>query len=82
MGGTGQPLIIPPNTTDFINDYITETYEKFVAPTGLCLGDDPGCRLLALYTPEQLAPLQGELSYCSRTDAHPQSRISAGLMRA
>jgi hypothetical protein len=63
MGGTGQPLIIPPDTTDFINDYIRETYEKFVAPTGLCLGGDPGCRQLAVYTPEQLAPLQGELPF-------------------
>jgi hypothetical protein len=63
MGGTGQPLVVPPDTPDFISDYIRETYEKFVAPTGLCLGGDPGCRQLAVYTPEQLAPLQGELPF-------------------
>lgn len=63
MGGTGQPLIIPPDTPAFIADYVNESYGDFVAPTGLCLGGDPGCTLVAVYTPEQLSPLIGDLPF-------------------
>jgi hypothetical protein len=62
MGGTGQPLIIPPNTPEFISAFVNGMYADFVAPTGLCTGGDPGCELIAVYTPEQLRPLIGNLT--------------------
>jgi hypothetical protein len=62
MGGTGQPLIIPPNTPEFINSFVDGMYADFVDPTGLCAGGDPGCELVAVYTPEQLRPLIGNLT--------------------
>lgn len=63
MGGTGQPLIIPPNTPEFIRSFVNETYADFVAPTGLCTGGAPGCTLVAVYTPEQLRPLVGDMTF-------------------
>jgi len=62
MGGTGQPLIIPPNTPEFISSFVNGMYADFVNPTGLCTGGDPGCALMAVYTPEQLRPLKGNLT--------------------
>lgn len=62
MGGTGQPLIIPPNTPEFISSFVNGMYADFVAPTGMCTGGDPGCELIAVYTPEQLRPLIGDLT--------------------
>ncbi len=62
IGGTGQPLIIPPNTPEFIRSFVNGMYADFVAPTGLCTGGDPGCTLVAVYTPEQLRPLIGDLT--------------------
>ena len=62
MGGTGQPLIIPPNTPEFISSFVNGMYADFVDPTGLCTGGDPGCELIAVYTPEQLRPLIGNLT--------------------
>ena len=63
MGGTGQPLIIPPDTSEFISAYVNGQYADFVAPTGLCTGGDPGCSLVAVYTPEQLRPLIGDMTF-------------------
>jgi len=62
MGGTGQPLIIPPDTPDFIGAFVNHNYSEYVAPSGLCTGGDPGCTLIAVYTPEQLRPLIGDLT--------------------
>ncbi len=62
MCGTGQPLIIPPNTPDFISAFVNHNYSEYVAPSGLCTGGDPGCTLIAVYTPEQLRPLIGDLT--------------------
>lgn len=62
MGGTGQPLIIPPNSPEFISSFVNGMYTDFVAPTGLCIGGDPGCTLAAVYTPEELRPLIGDLT--------------------
>lgn len=63
MGGTGQPLVIPPNTPYFIRAYVNDKYSDYVAPSGLCTGGDPGCTLVAVYTPEQLGPLIGALTF-------------------
>lgn len=63
MGGTGQPLIIPPDSPEFVSSYVNTMYTDFVAPTGLCRGGDPGCTLVAVYTPEQLGPLVGEMTF-------------------
>lgn len=62
MGGTGQPLIVPPDTPEFISSYVTGKFADFVAPTGLCTGGDPGCTLVAVYTPEQLRPFIGDMT--------------------
>lgn len=63
MGGTGQPLIIPPDTPEFISSYVNKMNTDFVATTGLCTGGDPGCTLIAVYTPEQLRPLIGDMTF-------------------
>ena len=63
MGGTGQPLSIPPDTATFLSSFIGATYTDFLAPTGLCKGGNPGCTLAAVYTPEELAPLLGDLPF-------------------
>ena len=62
MGGTGQPLIIPANTPKFISSFVNGMYTDFVKPTALCTGGDPGCALMAVYTPEELSPLVGNLT--------------------
>jgi len=62
MGGTGQPLIVPPNTPEFISSFVNGMYSDFVARTGMCTGGDPGCALVAVYSPEQLKPLIGDLT--------------------
>jgi len=62
MGGTGQPLIVAPNTPEFISSFVNGMFADFVGPTGLCTGGDPGCALVAVYTPEQLRPLIGDLT--------------------
>jgi hypothetical protein len=59
MGGTNQILSVGPSTPQFIGDYVTHFNEDFIAPTGLCVGGDPGCVPVAVYTPEQLRPFTG-----------------------
>lgn len=59
MGGTGQPLIIPPDSTGSLRAFLDHTNKDFIAPSGLCVGGDPTCALVAVYTPEQLGPLTG-----------------------
>jgi hypothetical protein len=59
MGGTGQPLIIPPDSTESLSAFLDHTNKDFIAPSGLCVGGDPTCVLVAVYTPEQLGPLTG-----------------------
>lgn len=54
MSGTGNSLSHPENTTEFIRTHVAETDRAFVAPSGMCVGGDPGCELVAVYTPEQL----------------------------
>ena len=71
MGGTGQILFTPPNTSGFIRSFVNEAYTNYVNPTGLCAGGDPGCALVAVYTPEQLTPLIGDLTL--------DQSVSAGL---
>lgn len=59
MGGTNQVFSIPPSTSAFIRNYVVDADTNFIAPTGLCVGGDPGCTLVALYTPEQLKFITG-----------------------
>jgi hypothetical protein len=51
MGGTGHPLINPPDSPVFIGDYVNGADNNFIEPSGLC-GMSP-CTLVAVYTPEQ-----------------------------
>ena len=54
MGGTNQPVTVPLATPDFARAFVNDRYTKYVGPTGLCTGGDPGCTLIAVYTPERL----------------------------
>lgn len=63
MGGTGQPMSIPPNTSEFVATHVDEVYRQFIGPSGLCVGGDAGCRAVAVYTPETLAPLLGDYTF-------------------
>jgi len=53
MGGTGHPLSVPGDTPAFIADYINGANTNYITPSGLCTGGNPGCNLVAAYTPEQ-----------------------------
>lgn len=53
MGGTGHPLSIPEDTTEYITEYVEDADAVYVAPSGLCVGGDPGCSRVAVYGPEQ-----------------------------
>jgi len=59
MGGTNEVLSIPPKTPDFIADFVARANQSFIAPSGLCVGGDPGCALIAVYTPEQMRFITG-----------------------
>lgn len=59
MGGTNQILSVGPSTPQLIDDYVAHFNEDFISPTGLCVGGDPGCTPVAVYTPEQLLPFTG-----------------------
>ena len=63
MGGTGVPLSIPPDTPDLIGSEVNSTYSDFIETSGLCVGGNVGCRLAAVYTPEQLWPLLGTMPF-------------------
>ena len=63
MGGTGVPLSIPPDTSDSIGSQVNATYSDLVETSGLCVGGSVGCRLAAVYTPEQLWPLIGTMPF-------------------
>ena len=53
MGGTGHPLSIPQDTTEYIASYVAGASNRYVDPSGLCSGVNPGCAQVAVYTPEQ-----------------------------
>lgn len=57
--GTGTVLSVGPSTPEFIADYVEQTNRDFIEPTGFCDPDPRGCTPVAVYTPEQLAPLTG-----------------------
>ena len=59
MGGTNQVLSIPPETPEFIADFVDGANQSFIAPSGLCVGGDPGCALAAVYTPEEMRFITG-----------------------
>ncbi|MDX1891199.1 PE-PPE domain-containing protein [Mycolicibacterium sp. 050158] len=54
MGGAGHPLSIPQDTPEYIGAYVAGADTTYVAPSGLCVGGDPGCARVAVYTPEQV----------------------------
>jgi hypothetical protein len=51
MGGSGHPLSIPQDTTQYIASYVGRADARFVTPSGLCTGGSTGCRPVAVYTP-------------------------------
>ena len=53
LGGTGHPLSVPEDTTEYIRQYVDKADAVYVAPSGLCAGGDPGCSRIAVYGPEQ-----------------------------
>lgn len=59
MGGTGQTLSIPPATEQYIRNFVVDRNREYIAPTGLCVGGDAGCTLVAVYGPNELAPFTG-----------------------
>ena len=59
MGGTNQILSIPPNSPDFIRSFVEAADTNFIEPSALCTGGNPGCALVAVYTPEQLRFITG-----------------------
>ncbi len=75
MGGTGQIFSIGPSTPEFLDDYLNHINDDFIAPTGLCVGGDPGCALVAVYTPEQLRPFTG-LADMTFDDSVAEGRIN------
>lgn len=54
MGGAGHPLSIPQDTPGYIGGFVASATDKYVTPSGLCIGGDPGCTAIAVYTPEQV----------------------------
>jgi hypothetical protein len=75
MGGTNQVLSVGPSTPEFLADYLNHIYDDFIAPSGLCVGGDPGCALVAVYTPEQLRPFTG-LADMTFDDSVAEGRIN------
>ncbi len=61
LGGTGHPLTVPADTTDYIRGYIDWANYNFVAPSQLC----PWCTAVGVYGPEQFWPITGlrDMSY-------------------
>lgn len=61
LGGTGHPLTIPADTTEYIEGYINWANYNFVTPSQLCVG----CASVAVYGPEQFWPITGlrDMSY-------------------
>ncbi len=50
MGGTGHPLSIPQDSSQFIKDYVNGANSNYIAANPSC---GTGCTLVAVYTPEQ-----------------------------
>lgn len=50
MGGTGHPLSIPEDTTEYITQYVGNADASYVTPSGLC---GSVCSPIAVYGPEQ-----------------------------
>ncbi len=56
MGGTFNPLKVPPQPSDWVGYYIDTMNDKYVRDTGLC---GPQCTRVGVYTPEQIGWLGG-----------------------
>lgn len=56
MGGTFNPLSVPPQPSDWVGYYSISMYDKYVKDTGLCAAQ---CARTAVYTPEEIGWLSG-----------------------
>ena len=56
MGGTFNPLSVPPQPSDWVGYYIDTMADKYVRDTGLCAAE---CTRVGVYTPEQMGWLSG-----------------------
>ena len=56
MGGTFNPLKVPPQTSDWVGYYIDTMNDKYVTDTGLCAA---ACTRVGVYTPETIGWLSG-----------------------
>ena len=56
MGGTFNPLKVPPQPSDWVGYYVDTMSDKYVADTGLCAAV---CTRVAVYTPEQMGIMSG-----------------------
>lgn len=59
LGGTDHPLSIPGDTPGYISGYIDWAYRDYVGPSGLCIGGNPGCAPVAVYSPAEFWPVTG-----------------------
>lgn len=59
MGGTFNPLSVPPQPSDWVGYYSVSMYDKYVKDTGLCAAQ---CTQTAVYTPEEIGWLSGLFS--------------------
>ena len=56
MGGTFNPLEVPPQPSDWVGYYIDTMNDKYVTDTGLC---SAACTRVGVYTPETIGWLSG-----------------------
>ncbi|MGV0991232.1 MAG: PE-PPE domain-containing protein [Mycobacterium sp.] len=56
MGGTLNPLSVPPQPSDWVGYYIDTMNDKYVRDTGLCA---TACTRVGVYTPEEMGWLSG-----------------------
>lgn len=56
MGGTFNPLSVPPQPSDWVGYYVETMYDKYVKDTGLCAA---ACTRTGVYTPEEMGWLSG-----------------------
>ena len=75
MGGTFDQLRVPDDTPDLISSYISNMGSRYLDPTGLCAGGEPGCSPLAVYTPEEIKGVTGwrDLSFDDSVQAGVQN---------
>ena len=78
MGGTGNPLSVPPQTQEFVNGYTADANNRYID----C---GPGCTVVGAVTPEEFWPVNGDADFqpVGRTGTpkpqqlHPEQRLHA-----